>query len=91
MNPLQTNKNLTFANLVIVGYFTALYATYTYQIEHVFIGVLRELLTIPLFFAQFVFLGIGIHFLTKNKWKLPTVVSLLALAICTALTVGSFF
>jgi len=91
MKSLQTNRNLTLTNLAIVGYFVSLYAVYHYKIDFVLIGVFREILTIPFFFAQFGFLGVGIHFLTKNKWKFATVVSLLALAICTVLTVGSFF
>lgn len=75
--------------LVISG----LYLLYAYKIDHVLIGVLREILTIPFLLAQVFFLILGITWLVKQKYARPyrTVLSVSLLAICTYLAIGSFF
>ncbi|KGO79983.1 hypothetical protein Q762_12875 [Flavobacterium cauense R2A-7] len=91
MNKLITNRNLTIINFGIVFYFILIYFINFYKIDFVLIGVFRELLTIPFLLAQIVFLIIGIIFLIKNQKDFLTLVSVLALTICTFITIGSFF
>lgn len=62
-----------------------------YKIDYVLIGVFREMLTIPFLIAQIVFLVIGIKYLIKNKRNILTIISVLSLAICMIITIGSFF
>jgi uncharacterized membrane protein len=91
MNKLITNRNLTIINFVIVSYFILIYLLYYYKIETVLIGVFRELLSIPFLIAQVVFLVIGIKHLINEQRHLLTLISVLLLAICTVITIGSFF
>jgi hypothetical protein len=91
MGKLITNKNLTIINFVIVFYFILIYLINFYKIDFVLVEVLRELLTIPFLLAQIVFLIIGIIFLINNKKSFITIISLLALAVCMFITIGSFF
>jgi len=91
MNKLITNRNLTIINFVIVTYFILLWLINFYNIDFVLIGVFRELLTIPFLIAQIVFLVIGIRYLIKNQRNFLTIISVILLAICTVITVGSFF
>jgi len=87
----MANRNLTIINFLIVSYFALIYLFYLYNIDHVLIGVFRELLTIPLLIAQIIFLVMGIKRVLKSSKNLVMVVSVLLLAICTFLTIGSFF
>ena len=91
MNKLITNRNLTIINFVIVSYFILIYLLNFYKIDFTLIGVFREMLTIPFLIAQLVFLIIGIKFLIKHKRHLWTIISLLLLAVCAIITIGSFF
>lgn len=91
MNKLITNRNLVIVNFAIVSYFILIWLINFYKIDFVLIGVFREMLTIPFLIAQFVFLVIGINYLIKNQRNLLTVISVLILAICTIITIGSFF
>ena len=91
MNKLITKRNLTIINVVIVAYFILLWFINFNNIDTVLIGVFRELLTIPFLIAQIVFLVIGIRYLIKNKWNLLLTISVLLLAVCTIITIGSFF
>lgn len=91
MNKLITNKNLTIVNFAIVSYFILVWLINYYKIDFVLIGVFRELLTIPFLIAQIIFLVIGINYLIKNKRNFLTIISVLSLAICTIITIGSFF
>jgi len=91
MSKLTTNKKLTIVNFAIVTYFILIYLFNIYKIDFVLIGAFRELLTIPFLIAQIVFLVIGIIDLMKNKRHFLTIVSLISLAICSIITVGSFF
>ncbi len=91
MDQIINDKNLIFANFVIVTYFILIAFINFYKIDFVIIGVFREMLTIPFFLAQIVFLIIGMNYLMKNKKRPLTIISLLFLAICTAITISSFF
>ena len=91
MSKLTTDRNLTIINFVIVFYFILLWLLNFYGIDFVLIGVFRELLTIPFLIAQIIFLIIGIKYLIKNERNLLTVISVLILAICSFITIGSFF
>lgn len=91
MKKLLTNKNLTIINFVIVLFFALIYLLNYYEINFVLIGVFRELLTIPFLIAQLVFLVLGIQFILKNKIHFLMLLSILVLASCSAVTIGSFF
>jgi hypothetical protein len=87
----MTSRNLTIINFVIVSFFILIYLLNYYKIEFVLIGVFRELLTIPFVIAQVVFLVIGLRSLIKNQRNFLTIISFLLLAICTFITIRSFF
>ena len=91
MNTSLTNRNLAVVNFTIVFYFIALWLVNLYSIDFVLIEIFRELLTIPFLIAQIVFLVIGIKHITKNKKDSLIVMSVLTLATCAIITVGSFF
>ncbi len=91
MNTLFSNRNLSIANFAIVFYFILIWLINFYQIDFVLIGVFRELLTIPFLIAQIVFVVIGIIHLMKSKKNLLFILSVLALIICSIITIGSFF
>ncbi|WP_152975514.1 hypothetical protein [Lacinutrix himadriensis] len=91
MNKLITNKNLIIVNFAIVSYFILILLINFYKIDFVLIGVFREMLTIPFLIAQIIFLVIGIKYLIKNQRNLLTIISVVSLAICTIITIGSFF
>ena len=79
------------ANFAIVSYFILIWLINFYKIDFVLIGVFRELLTIAFLIAQIVFLVIGIKFIIKNQIDTLTIISVLSLAICIIITIGSFF
>ena len=92
MNKLKTEKILTIINFVIVGYFAIIYLFYYYQIDFVLLGVFREMLTIPFMFGQLGFLVFGIYFVVKEKrFRFLLLLSIVLLAVCSVLTIGSFF
>lgn len=91
MNKLLTNRNLIIANFSIVSYFILIWLINFYKIDFVLIGVFREILTIPFLIAQIVFLVIGIKYLIKNQKNSLIIISVLLLAICSIITIGSFF
>ena len=86
-------KQLLMISILIVSYFSTIYLLYVYEIENVLIGVFWELLTIPFFLAQLIFLTIGVIWLVKRKHAKPyrTPLSVLLLGLCSSLTIGSFF
>ena len=86
-----TDRKLIIANFTIVSYFVLIWLINVYKIDIVLIGVFRELLTIPFLIAQIVFLVIGINFLIKNQRNALTIISVLSLACCMLISVGSFF
>ena len=87
----MTTNNLSIINFGIVFYFGLMYLLYIYNIDYVLIGVFRELLTIPLLIAQIIFLLLGIRQLLQHQKQPMLIVSILLLAICSFLTIGSFF
>lgn len=91
MNKLLTHRILTMINFGIVVYFMLIYVLNFFEISHVLIGFFRELLTIPFLLAQIIFLFVGIIFLAKNKVNYLTLTSVLALAVCSFITIVSFF
>ncbi|TYB69498.1 hypothetical protein ES676_13835 [Bizionia saleffrena] len=91
MNKLITRRNLIIANFAIVSYFVLIWLIDFYEIDFVLIGVFRELLTIPFLFAQIIFLVIDVKFLIKNQKNFLIIISVLLLAICSIITIGTFF
>ena len=91
MSKLTTNRNLIIVNFEIVSYLMLIWIINFYKIDYVLIGVFRELLTIPFLIAQIVFLVIGIKYVIKNQRNLLVIISVLSLAICSIITIGSFF
>ena len=91
MNKLNTRKNLAIINFAIVFYFLLIWLLNFYNIDFFLLGFFIELLTIPFLLAQIVFLIIGINYVMKNKRNTLTKISVVLLAICTVITIGSFF
>ena len=91
MKKLITSRNLTIVNFAIVSYFILIWLINFYKIDFVLIGVFREMLTIPFFIAQIVFLIIGIKYLIQNQRDFLIIISVLSLSICSVVTIGSFF
>ena len=91
MKKIITDRNLTIINITIVLYFLVVYLIHIYKVDYVIVGVFREILTIPFLIAQFVFVVIGINYMMKHKKRILTTMSLVALIVCTILTIGSFF
>jgi len=91
MNKFITHNRLTIVNFAIVSYFLLLWLVYYFKIDLVLIGVFRELLTIPFLLAQLFFLVFGVIYLVQHKLNVLNLISLLALAICSVITIGSFF
>ena len=91
MSKLITDRNLIIVNFAIVSYFILIWLISFYKIDLVLIGVFVELLTIPFLIAQIVFLVIGIRHLIKDHRNQLTVISVLLLAVCNVITIGSFF
>lgn len=83
-----SQKKMEVINLMIVSYFISIYIIDLLEVNHVLVGVFKELLTIPFLGAQLVFLVFGIILLLKEK-RLRF--SLVLLAICSSITIGSFF
>ncbi len=91
MKNLFTNRQLIIINFTIVSFFSLIWVINFYKIDTQLISVFRELLTLPFLIAQIVFFVIGIKFLIINQRKRLTVISVLSLAICMFITIGSFF
>ena len=87
-----TERKLTVVNFIIVSYFVMIFIVNLFKIDITIIGVFREMLTIPFLIGQIVFLIIGCIFLIKNRnTQFLTKLSVILLAICSIITVGSFF
>ena len=86
-----STRILTLINFGIIAYFSFFYLVYVYKVIHVLLGVVNEMFTLPLMFLQLVFLVIGIIQLFRKPINYLFVVSLVLLAVCAALTLGSFF
>jgi len=86
-----SEKNLTIVNFSIVIYFISIWLINRFEIDFTIIGVFRELLTIPALLAQLVFLFISIRKVLQHKASLVLKLSILALTVCSVLTISSFF
>jgi hypothetical protein len=89
-----SEKRLLAISLIIATYFLTIFLLNFFGIDFVFIGVLRELLTVPMLLGQIAFLVLGMVILIKrreSKLKYLTVMSLLLLMTSSVLTIGSFF
>ncbi|MGB0523260.1 MAG: hypothetical protein ACPGJS_09890 [Flammeovirgaceae bacterium] len=84
-----TDTRLFAITLIIISYFGLTYLVHIFQIDVVLIGVFRELLTIPFLLAQVVFLVIGIVYVKKDQSPLA-IISIILLALCSLITIGSF-
>ncbi len=91
MSRLSYSSNITILNFLVVSYFAILWAFGYYGITSAIINFLRELLTIPFLAAEVVLLVVGIRYLFKPNKELLVIISIAALAVCTFLTIGSFF
>ncbi len=92
MNVFLSKKWLTLINYVIVFYFVLIYILYIYKIDHVVIGVFRELLSIPFLLAQVFFLVYEIFFMIREKKIYPGLtLSMIFLIISCAFTLYGFF
>ncbi len=92
MNSILNEKRLTIINLIIVVFFAIIYLTYYFKIDFVLLGVFREMLFLPFIAAQIPVLIFGMLFLAKEKkFSFFLILSTVLLAVCTVLTIGSFF
>ena len=91
MTKLINNRNLSIINFAIVAFFGIIWLINHYQIDWVLVGVFREILTIPFLIAQLIFLVIGVITIINQKPSVLFLISLLILAICSFITISSFF
>ena len=92
INKILTERKLIIINFSIVLYFILIYLIYYLKLDYVLIGVFGEILTIPFFIAQIVFLILGGTFLVENKHtSFITKLSVIVLVICSIVTISSFF
>lgn len=92
MNKTLSERRLTVINFVIVFYFVSIYIITRYKIDIIIIDIFREILTLPFLIAQIVFLILGsLVLINKRKGHFLTKLSLILLAICSIITIGSFF
>ncbi|NER17243.1 hypothetical protein [Spongiivirga citrea] len=88
----RNSNRLVLINLIIIAYFLMTYILHVFKIDAVFIGVIRELSTIPFLIAQIVFLVIGIVTITKSQTTNKLLlISVILLGVCALFTLGSFF
>jgi hypothetical protein len=92
MSKTLSETRLTVINFVIVFYFVSIYIINQYKLDITIIDFFREILTLPFLISQIVFLILGSLFLIKNgESHFLTKLSLILLAICSIITIGSFF
>lgn len=87
----MNRSKLILINFTIVVYFIVLWLIGYYKIDTFLIRVFKELLTIPFLIAQLVFLVVGIKYVFSCQKDFIFTLSLLLLAVCSVITVGSFF
>tara|TARA_R110002072_G_scaffold236749_1_gene394292 strand:+ start:25580 stop:25846 length:267 start_codon:yes stop_codon:yes gene_type:complete len=87
----MNRSKLILINFTIVVYFIVLWLIDYYKIDTVLMGVFKELLTIPFLIAQLVFLVVGIKYIFSRQKDFIFTLSVLLLAVCSVITVGSFF
>ena len=84
-------KRIIITNFIIVIYFILIWLIDFFKIDLLIIGVLKEILTIPFLLAQLVFLVLGIKYVLNNQRDFLALLSVILLAVCSLLSVGSFF
>ena len=91
MKNLITHKTLIKFNLGIPLLFLLFYLIDLYKVNLTLIGVVREMLTIPLLVLQYLILFLSIRYVfkynAKNFWLN---ISIFILAICVTVTTCSF-
>ena len=88
---LLSEKNLITFNIIIVCYFVVLYLINLFKLDHILIGVVGEMLTIPFLIGQIVLLALGVKHLVENKSSsFVFKISLVALVICSVFIISSF-
>ncbi len=85
----MSKRNLIIVNFIIVSYFILVWLVSFYKIDFFLIGIVTEILTIPFIIAQIVVLSIGIKYLISHKSDFLAIISVLTLAICAIITIGS--
>lgn len=91
MKDFITYKTLIKCNLGIPLFFIALYLIDLYKINSIFLGVFREIATIPLLVLQYFFLFLSIRYVFKNNAKNFWLnISIFILAIGVTVTTCSF-
>lgn len=89
-----TNKKLFILSVVLVLYFLFLYLNmYVFHLEYTFIGIIQEVVTLPLLAILLLFLGLSLRRTISERFSLVTYAfwSFLLLMVCTTFTIGSFF
>ncbi|NPA36831.1 MAG: hypothetical protein GXO47_08275 [Chlorobi bacterium] len=92
MNSARIVRRFFTICIIITGYFALVFLLYFLHIDTVMIGILREMLTIPFFLAQIVFLVLGVIMLIRKETpdKRFVIAGTALLIVSTALTIGSF-
>lgn len=91
MTKLIKPRNLILVNFTIIAFFIMIWLLNIYKIDGVVIGIFREFFTLPFLIAQLVVVVIGTKYVLNHQTSFLTLVSVICLAICTLITIGSFF
>lgn len=91
MDRFVSSKGLTAVNLLIVAFFVLSYLVNRFEVKNQAIQGVNEFLTIPFLIALVLFTAIGLKYLTQNKRRRSTVVSIALLGLCAIATVKNFF
>ena len=94
MKQVLSDKNLFFASLAIVSFFSFLYLdAHYFKIDAVLIGVFQELLTLPLMLIQVALLVFAFMNFISNKYSFKnySIWSVGLLLTSSMLTWGSLF
>ncbi|SKB71095.1 hypothetical protein SAMN05660776_2632 [Salegentibacter holothuriorum] len=66
-----SSKRLFYISLFIVGYFGFLYLNYhLFKLNYILLGVVMEMITIPLALAQFILLIISFRYWRKEHFRI---------------------
>jgi hypothetical protein len=88
---IRNGQFLAVANFAVVLYFSIFYFINKYKIQQMLLGVINEMLTLPMLFLQLVLLALGIIQVLTRPVNYLLFCSLILLAVCACLTLGSFF
>jgi len=89
-----TNKQLFYLSVIIGLYFSLLFInTYVFQFDFLALGILQEVLTLPLLLLQLILLVFSFLRIYRNKFSSfgYGLWSFLILIAYSLLTIGSFF